>query len=57
MRVSQLLGHATYTLTLDTYGDWIPAEQHSDDLPEPPAPVKQADLPSNVVSLFGSKAN
>jgi integrase len=23
IRVSQLLGHATYTVTLDTYGDWI----------------------------------
>ncbi len=57
MRVSQLLGHATYTHTLDTHGDWIPAEQYADELPEPPAPAKPADLPNNVVNLFGRKAN
>jgi integrase len=26
MQVSKWLGHATYTLTLNTYGEWIPAE-------------------------------
>lgn len=57
MRVSQLLGHATYTLTLDTYGDWIPAEQYTDDLPAPPAPVKPTATPDNVVPLFGRQAN
>lgn len=51
MRVSQLLGHGTYTLTLDTYGDWIPAEQYADELPEPPAPAKPTELPANVVPL------
>ncbi|WP_336584342.1 site-specific integrase [Mycolicibacterium tusciae] len=57
MRVSQLLGHATYTLTLDTYGDWIPAEQYADDLPEPPAPVEPTVTPDNVVQLFGRKSS
>ena len=56
MRVSQLLGHSTYTLTLNTYGDWIPAEQYADDLPEPPAPAKPAELPNNVVNLFARQA-
>ncbi len=56
MRVSQLLSHATYTLTLDTYGDWIPAEQYADDLPEPPAPAKPAELPANVINLFARQA-
>ena len=27
------------------------------NLPEPPAPAKQADLPDNVVSLFERQAN
>lgn len=26
MQVSRWLGHSTFTLTLDTYGDWIPEE-------------------------------
>lgn len=56
MRVSQLLGHSTYTLTLNTYGDWIPAEQYADDLPEPPAPAKPAELPANVINLFAHQA-
>jgi hypothetical protein len=36
MQVSRLLGHGTYTLTLDTYGDWIPEEDGRalNDLPE-----------------------
>jgi hypothetical protein len=36
------------------YGDYIPEEDGGalNTLPEPPAPVKQAELPSNVVSLF-----
>ncbi|MCV7205159.1 hypothetical protein H7J71_24430 [Mycolicibacterium peregrinum] len=56
MRVSQLLGHSTYTLTLNTYGDWIPAEQYADDLPEPPAPAKPAKLPDNVINLSARQA-
>lgn len=51
MRVCQLLGHATYRLTLDTYGDSIPAEQYADKLPEPPAPAKPSNLPANVVNF------
>lgn len=59
MQVSQWLGHSTYTLTLDVYGDYIPEEDGGavNNLPEPTAPAKPADLPSNVVSLFGGKAN
>ncbi|WP_100523160.1 tyrosine-type recombinase/integrase [Mycobacteroides abscessus] len=61
MLVSKWLGHSTYTLTLDVYGDYIPEEDGGalNTLPEPPAPVKRADgeLPSNVVSLFGRQAN
>jgi integrase len=65
MQVSKWLGHSTYTLTLDTYGDYIPEEDGgvANNLPEPPAPanthadVSQAELPSNVVSLFSRQAN
>lgn len=50
------LGHSTYTLTLDVYGDWIPKDDDAaaNSLPEPVAPAKRAALPENVVSLFGS---
>lgn len=59
MQVSKWLGHSTYTLTLDVYGDYIPEQDGGvvNNLPAPPAPAKQAALPSNVVSLFGQKAN
>jgi hypothetical protein len=59
MQVSKWLGHSTVTLILDVYGDYIPEEDGgaATNLPEPTAPAKQADLPSNVVSLFGRKAN
>jgi len=59
MQVSQWLGHSTFTLTLDAYGDWIPEQDGgaANDLPEPPALAEPAELPSNVVSLFGTKAN
>ncbi|MBP2205201.1 integrase [Rhodococcus percolatus] len=59
MQVSKWLGHSTFTLTLDTYGDWIPEEDGGagNNLPEPearsaptPAPEPEA---SNVVQLFG----
>ena len=52
MRVSQLLGHATYTLTLDTYGDYIPQHGPGDTAPEPPGPEQPAELPINVINLF-----
>jgi integrase len=56
MRVSKWLGHSTFTLTLDTYGDWIPEQDGgaANDLPEPPAPKRPADAAGNVVNLFGA---
>lgn len=55
MQVSKWLGHSTYILTLDVYGDYIPEQDGGalNTLLEPPAPVKPADLPDNVISLFG----
>ena len=40
MQVSKWLGHSTFTLTLDVYGDYIPEEDGGalNALPEPPAP-------------------
>ena len=40
MQVSKWLGHSTYTLTLDVYGDYIPEQDGggANTLPEPPAP-------------------
>ena len=60
MQVSRWLGHSTFTLTLDTYGDWIPTEDGGalNDLPEPAlaAPEPSADSAepelSNVIQLF-----
>ena len=48
MQVSKWLGHSTFTLTLNTYGDWIPEEDAAEinHLPEPPSA-------NNVVKLFG----
>jgi len=42
MQVSKWLGHSTFTLTLDVYGDYIPEEDGGavNNLPEPPAPAK-----------------
>lgn len=53
MQVSKWLGHSTFTLTLDVYGDYFPEEdgEAADNLPEPSAMARQADLPSNVVPL------
>jgi len=65
MQVSKWLGHSTFTLTLNVYGDWIPEEDGgaANDLPEPPSatPVPaQQILPQEpreplgkVVPLFG----
>lgn len=59
MQVSKWLGHSTFTLTLDTYGDWIPEEDGGagNDLPEPTlvatAPIAGR---SNVLPLFGMKS-
>ena len=54
MQVSKRLGHSTFTLTLDVYGDYVPEEDGgaANNLPEPPALATQFDLPSNVVQLF-----
>lgn len=59
MQVSKWLGHSSFTLTLDVYGDYIPEGDGGalNTLPEPAAPAKRADLPSNVISLFGRQAN
>jgi len=58
MQVSQWLGHNTYSLTLDVYGDWIPEHDGGvpNALPEPTAPAKPAELPSNVVNLFETQS-
>ncbi|MHC3004158.1 tyrosine-type recombinase/integrase [Gordonia sp. GN26] len=58
MQVSQWLGHQHYSLTLDTYGDWIPTDDGGvlNNLPEPaPARILAAPEPSNVVQLFGTR--
>lgn len=55
MQVSKWLGHSTFTLTLDVYGDYIPEQDGGavNALPEPTAPVRAAQAASNVVPLFG----
>jgi integrase len=56
MQVSQWRGHATYSLTLDVYGGYIPQADGGvpNALPEPQlAPAKPAETASNVVPLFG----
>ena len=44
MQVSKWLGHSTFTLPLDVYGDYIPEEDGGavSNLPEPTAPAKQS---------------
>lgn len=57
--MSLWLGHSTFTLTLDTYGDWIPEEDGGagNSLPEPEAIAVSTPTPgperSNVIQLFG----
>ncbi|WP_370499879.1 tyrosine-type recombinase/integrase [Mycolicibacterium sp. jd] len=53
MQVSKWLGHSTYTLTLDVYGDYIPEEDGgaANNLPEPPAPARPAGTATNVVPM------
>lgn len=56
MQVSKWLGHSTFTLTLDTYGDYIPEQDGGaiNPLPEPTAAsIRPAELPSNVLLLRG----
>jgi integrase len=58
MQVSKWIGHGTFTLTLDVYGDYIPEDDGGavNPLPEP-APAKPAENPNNVISLIGRQAN
>jgi hypothetical protein len=52
LRVSQLLGHAPYTVTLDTYGDWIEQDDSAPaPLPAPPAPTTASAHDGAVVPL------
>ena len=55
MQVSKWLGHSTFTLTLDVYGDYIPEQDGgaANNLPKPPAPERPLEAASNVVNLFG----
>ena len=59
MLVSKWLGHSTFTLTLDVYGDYIPETDGGavNPLPEPTAPAKPAKPASNVVKQIGRQAN
>jgi integrase len=52
MQASKWLGHSSYTLTLDVYGDYIPEDDGGavNPLPEPTAPAKRAEE-TNVVPL------
>jgi integrase len=58
MQVSKWLGHSTFTLTLDVYGDYIPEQDGGalNTLPEPPAPTSVTDRATNVVPLRGTEA-
>lgn len=55
MQVSQWLGHATYSLTLDVYGGYIPQADGGvpNALAEPTAPAVKSRAASNVIPLFG----
>jgi integrase len=55
MQVSKWLGHSTFTLTLDVYGDYIPEGDGGaiNNLPEPTAPAIATIGSTNVVELFG----
>jgi integrase len=49
MKVSRLLGHANYVVTMTAYAEWLPSEDAGNPLPEPVA----APPRPNVVNLFG----
>ncbi|WP_313825840.1 hypothetical protein [Candidatus Mycobacterium wuenschmannii] len=57
MQVSQWLGHATYSLTLDVYGDYIPETDGGalNSLPEPNGRLYRTS--GNVVSFTERQAN
>ncbi|MGE2833887.1 hypothetical protein [Mycobacterium sp. SMC-4] len=45
MRVADLLGHATHTITLDTYGNWIEDDKTA------PAPLPALPTTGTVIPL------
>ena len=52
MQVSKWLGHATYTVTLDTYGDWIEQDDNAPaPLPAPPVPSTASQQDGAVLPL------
>lgn len=58
MQVSQLLGHANYSITLNMYGGYIPQDEggKAAPLPAPVAPARRSGrppraLPNNVIDL------
>lgn len=51
-RVSKWLGHSTFTLTLDVYGDYI-----NDDVSQPAGLARPVAAQSNVVTLDTRRAN
>lgn len=62
LQVSRWLRHGQASLTLDVYGDWIPAEDGGagNQLPEPTALVdtataRQTEDTSNMRQLFGRR--
>jgi integrase len=59
MQMSKWLGHSTFTLTLELYGDYIPAKDGGalNNLPEPPARATSTQTLSNFVKLLGRQAN
>lgn len=61
LQVSRWLGHGQASLTLDVYGDWIPAVDGGagNQLPEPTALASVDEHPqqSNVVQLFGRRSS
>jgi integrase len=56
MQVSKWLGHSTYTLTLDVYGDYIPEQDGgaANTLPEPSVSTMAQldDSNAKVINLF-----
>lgn len=59
MQVSKWLGHSTYTLTLNIYGDYVPEGDGgaANNLPEPAALPKPANAMGNVVKLVGRQTS
>lgn len=55
MQVSKRQEHSTFTLTLDTYGDYMPEQDGgaANNLPEPPAPGRVAQpTADNVMPML-----